>query len=79
MNKVVLLSEIRKERTIVKNRFLEDKKVNSEREQMSNIKAYTNFEEKFDSLKNNNYFIDLKNSQNKYEKKLNNMIKPQKL
>lgn len=75
MNKVVLLSEIRKERRIVKNRFLQDKKVNSEREQMTNIKVYTNFEEKFDSLKNNNYFIDLKNSQNKYEKKLNNIIK----
>jgi hypothetical protein len=75
MNKVVLLSEIRKEKTSVKNRFLEDKKVNSEREQIRNIKTYTNFEKKFDSLKNNNYFIDLKNSQNKYEKKLNNIIK----
>ncbi|WP_243156073.1 hypothetical protein [Clostridium sp. C2-6-12] len=75
MNKVVLLSEIRKEKTNVNNRFLEDKKVNSEREQIKNIKAYANFEKKFDSLKNNNYFFDLKNSQNKYEKKLNSIIK----
>lgn len=75
MNKVVLLSEIRKEKTEVKNKFLEDKKNNSECKQIENIKTYVNFEKKFNSLKNNNYFIDLKSNQNKYEKKLNNIIK----
>lgn len=75
MNKVVLLSEIRKDKTNVKNRFLEDEKINSEREQIENINTCVNFGKKFESLKNNNYFIDLKNKQNKYEKKLNNIIK----
>lgn len=75
MNKVVLLSEVRKDKTNVKNRFLQDKKINSECKQVENIKTCVNFKKKFNSLKNNNYFIDLKNKQNKYEKKLNSIIK----
>ena len=75
MNKVVLLSEIRKEKTNVKNRFLENKNNNGEYTPIDKIKNYVKFEKKFNSLKNSNYFVDLKNNQNKYEKKLNNIIK----
>lgn len=74
MNKVVLLSEIRKEKTSSKNRLLEYSKSDSEREQEEDKKSFVNFEKKFDSLKNKNYFIDLKNSQTRYEKKLNTII-----
>lgn len=76
MNKVVLLSEIRKEKTNNKNRLLEYNKSNSEREQKQeeNKKSFVNFEKKFNSLKSPNYFIDLKNSQTRYEKKLNTII-----
>ena len=73
MNKVVLLSEIRKEKTNNINRLSEYSKIKNEKE--DNKKSYVNFEKKFDSLKNRSYFIDLKNSQTKYEKKLNNIIK----
>lgn len=66
MNKVVLLSEIRKEKTNVKNRFLENKKNNSDYKPIDKIKTYVNFEKKFDFFKNN---------QNKYEKKINNIFK----
>lgn len=74
MNKVVLLTEIRKEKTNVKNRFLEDKRNNFDYKSVDTIKNYINFERKFDSLKSSSYFIDSKNNQNKYEKKLNNII-----
>ena len=74
MNKVVLLSEIRKEKTSSRNRLLEYNKANSEREQNENKNSFVNFEKKFNSLKNKNYFIDLKNSQTRYEKKLNTII-----
>lgn len=76
MNKVVLLSEIIKEKTNNRNRLLEYNKAKSEREQEheENKKSYVNFEEKFNSLKNKNYFIDLKNNQTRYEKKLNTII-----
>lgn len=72
MNKVVLLSEIRKEKINNIDRLSE---IKTRKEQGDNKKSYVNFEEKFNSLKNRNYFIDLKNNQNKYEKKLNNIIK----
>jgi len=74
MNKVVLLSEIRKEKTNNINRLLGYNKVESEREQEDNKRSYVNFEKKFDSLKNKNCFSDLKNNQTKYEKKLNTII-----
>jgi hypothetical protein len=72
MNKVVLLSEIRKEKINNRDRLQETK---IRKEQEDSKKSYVNFEEKFNSLKNRSYFIDLKNNQNKYEKKLNNIIK----
>ena len=72
MNKVVLLSEIRKEKINNINRLLKDNIV--ENEQEDNKKSYVNFEKKFDSLKNKNYFMDLKNNQTRYEKKLNTII-----
>lgn len=65
MNKVVLLSEIRKEKTNNINRLLEYDKAKSEREQEDNKRSYVNFEKKLDSLKNN---------QTKNEKKLNTII-----
>lgn len=74
MNKVVLLNEIRKEKTNSINRLLEYSKSNSEREQKENKKSFTNFEKRFNYLKNTNYFIDLKNNQTRYEKKLNTII-----
>lgn len=76
MNKVVLLNEIRKEKTNSKNRLLEYNKSNSEKkqDQEENKKSFADFEKKFNSLKNANYFIDLKNSQTRYEKKLNTII-----
>lgn len=74
MNKVVVLSEIRKEKTNNINRFLEHDKAKSEHEQENNKRSYVNFEKKFDSLKNKNCFSDLKNNQTKYEKKLNTII-----
>lgn len=65
MNKVVLLSEIRKEKTNNINRLLEYDKAKSEREQEDNKRPYVNFEKKLDSLKNN---------QTKNEKKINTII-----
>lgn len=72
MNKVVLLSEIRKEKINNIDRLSETK---IKKDQEDNKKSHVNFEEKLDSLKIRNYFIDLKNSQNNYEKKLNSIMR----
>lgn len=72
MNKVVLLSEVRKGKTNNINRLSEINKAKGN--QKDNKNSYITFEEKFDSLKNNDYFIDLKNNQTQYGKKLNKII-----
>jgi len=75
MNKLVLLSEVRKQKTKNKNRLLEFNKAKSVQE--DSTKSYVTFKAKFDSFQNKECFMDLNNkksSQTKYEKKLNKIM-----
>ena len=75
MNKLVLLSEVRKEKTNNKNKLLEFNKAKSVQEDSN--KSYVTFKEKFDCFQNKECFIDLNNKRNnytKYEKRLNKIM-----
>ena len=75
MNKLVLLSEVRKGKTNNKNKLLEFNKVKSVEE--DSIKSYVTFKEKFDCFKNKECSSDLNNKKNhytKYQKRLNKIM-----
>ena len=67
MNKLVLLSEVRKG----KNKLLEFNKIKSEEEEST--KSYATFKERFNFFQNKDSILDLndkKNNYTKYEKRL---------
>ena len=69
MNKLVLLSEVRKG----KNKLVEYKYNEIESEQEDFTKSYTDFKDKFDFFQNQADILDLNNKKNnysKYEKRL---------
>ncbi|BCZ44664.1 hypothetical protein psyc5s11_07310 [Clostridium gelidum] len=72
MNKLVLLSEVRKG----KNKLLEFNKIKSEEEEST--KSYATFKEKFNFFQNQDSILDLndkKNNYTKYEKRLKGIMK----
>ena len=74
MNKLVLLSEVRKG----KNKLVEYKYNEIESEQEDFTKSYTDFKDKFDFFQNQADILDLNNKKNnysKYEKRLNRIMK----
>ena len=74
MNKLVLLSEVRKGKN--KDKLLEFNKDKSVQEDSN--KSYVTFKEKFDFFQNQECFIDLnsgKSNYTKYEKRLNEIMK----
>lgn len=79
MNKLILLSEVIKEKTIIKNGLVKFSKV--ENEQKNSNESYVTFKEKFKLYKDNEESISLNNGDiekikyNKYDKKLNKIMK----
>ena len=74
MNKLVLLSEVRKG----KNKLVEYKYNEIESEQEDFTKSYTDFKDKFDFFQDQADILDLNNKKNnysKYEKRLNRIMK----
>lgn len=73
MNKLVLLSTVRKEKTNNKNRLLDFNKVKSEEEEST--KSYDTFKDKFNFLQNQDNILDLNDNYTKYEKRLKGIMK----
>lgn len=73
MNKLVLLSAVRKEKTNNKNRLLDFNKVKSEEEEST--KSYDTFKDKFNFLQNQDNILDLNDNYTKYEKRLKGIMK----